>query len=84
MFKHLSECELCIDSCWLYFLSSLINKDEHDDISLTSHNQNHEILESNRNWSQLALKGYYIKNHEPIVNHGLKASKKNFHYLIKF
>ena len=63
-------------------LSSLFNEDEHDDISLTSHFfnvvlQNHEVLDSNRNWSQLAfLKAYYIKNHDAIINHGPKASKE--------
>ena len=41
-------------------LSSLFSEDEHDDISLTSlfFNvvlQNHEVLDSNRNWSQLAF-----------------------------
>ena len=37
MFKHLSECEMYIDCCWLYSLSSLFNEDEHGDISFTSH-----------------------------------------------
>ena len=68
--------------CWLYSLPSIFNEDEHDDISLTSHivnavSKNHEILDSNRNWSQLAfLEAYYIKIHDPITNHGLKASKE--------
>ena len=76
MFKHLSECEL------LYSLSSLFNEDEHDSISFASHIfntvlQNHEILDSNPKWSQLAfLEVYYIRNHDPIINHGLKASKE--------
>ena len=60
MFKHLSECELFKECYWLYTLSSLLNEDKHDDISLTSHIlnavlQNHKILDSNRNCSQLAL-----------------------------
>ena len=82
MFKHLSECELFKDCCWLYSLSSLFNEDENDDIFLTSHIfnvilQNHEILDTNRNWSQLAfLKAYYSKNHDAIINHGLKAPKE--------
>ena len=38
--------------------------------------QNNEILDSNYNWSQLAfLEAYYIKNHDSIINHGLKNSK---------
>ena len=38
--------------------------------------QNNEILDSNYNWSQLAfLEAYYIKNHDSIMNHGLKSSK---------
>ena len=51
-------------------------------ISLTSHIfnavlQNHEILDSNRNWSRLEfLEAYYIKNHDLIINDGLKASKE--------
>ena len=82
MFKHLSECELFKDCCWSYFLLPLFNEEIHDNISLTSHIfnailQNHEILDSNRNWSQSAfLEAYYIKNHDPITNHGLKASKE--------
>ena len=35
MLKHLSECELFKDRCWLYSLSLLFNEDEHDDISWT-------------------------------------------------
>ena len=68
--------------CWLYSLPSIFNEDEHDDISLTSHivnavSENHEILDSNRNWSQLAfLEAHYIRIHDPIINHGLKASKE--------
>ena len=60
----------------------LFSEDEHEDISLTSHIfnavlQNHELLDSNRHWSQLAfIEAYYIKNHDPIINHGLKASKE--------
>ena len=79
MFKYLSECELPKDCCWLY---SLFSEDEHDDISLTSHIfnavlQNHEILDSNRNWSRLEfLEAYYSKNHDLIINDGLKASKE--------
>ena len=82
MFKHLPECESFKDCCWLYSRSSLFIEDEQDDISLTSHifnavSQNHEILDRNRNWSQLAfLEVYYIKNHDPIINLGLKASKE--------
>ena len=35
------------------------------------------MLDSNRHWSQLAfIEAYYIKNHDPIINHGLKASIK--------
>ena len=56
MFKHLSECELFKHCCWFYSLLSLFNEDEHEDISFTSNIfnavlQNHEILDSNRNWS---------------------------------
>ena len=35
MLKHLSECELFKDRCWLYSLLLLFNEDEHDDISWT-------------------------------------------------
>ena len=49
MFKHLSECEMFKDCYWLFSLLSLLNEDEHDNISFTSHIsntalQNHEIL----------------------------------------
>ena len=39
--------------------------------------QNHEMLESNCNWYQLAfLDMFYPKNQDPIIDHGLNASKK--------
>ena len=82
MFKNLSECELFKDCCWLYSLSSLFSKDEHDDIFLTSYIfnvilQNQEVLDSNRNWSQVAfLEAHYVKNRDSIINYGLKASKE--------
>ena len=65
-------------------MNLLLNEDEHNNTSLTSHFLNailqvDEILDSNRNWSQLAfLEAYYIKNHDPIMNHGLKVSKELF------
>ena len=65
-------------------MNLLLNEDEHNNTSLTSHFLNailqvDEILDSNRNWFQLAfLEAYYIKNHDPIMNHGLKVSKELF------
>ena len=65
-------------------MNLLLNEDEHNNTSLTSHFLNailqvDEILDSNCNWSQLAfLEAYYIKNHDPIMNHGLKVSKELF------
>ena len=65
-------------------MNLLLNEDEHSKTSLTSHFLNailqvDEILDSNRNWFQLAfLEAYYIKNHDPIMNHGLKVSKELF------
>ena len=52
------------DRCWLYFLSPLFSKNEHNDISLTSHIfnavlQNHQILDSNCNWSQIVFLEVY-------------------------
>ena len=44
MFKHLSECELFKNCCWLYSLSSLFSEDEHDDMTSQIFNavvQNH-------------------------------------------
>ena len=82
MFKNLSECELFKDCCRLYSLSSLFSKDEHDDIFLASYIfnvilQNHEVLDSNRNWSQVAFsEAHYVKNRDSIINYGLKASKE--------
>ena len=44
---------------------------------LSAVSQNHEILDFNYNWSQLLfLEAYYIKKHDPVINHGLKASKE--------
>ena len=69
------------DCYWLYSLLLLFHEDEHD-MSLTSHTfntvlQDHEMLESNRNWYQLAfLEVFYPKNQDPTIDHGLKASKK--------
>ena len=82
VFRHLSECELFKETCNLYALPSLYNESNRNEISLTSHIlsavlQNHEILDFNYNWSQLLfLKAYYIKKHDPVINHGLKASKE--------
>ena len=82
MFKDLSECEMFKDTCNLYALLSLYNESDPNEISLTSHIlsaalQNHEILDFNYNWSQLLfLEAYYIKKHDPVINHGLKASKE--------
>ena len=65
-------------------MNLLLNEDERNNTSLTSHFLNaflqvDEILDSNRNWFQLAfLEAYYIKNHDPIMNHGLKVSKELF------
>ena len=82
MFKNLSECEIFKEYCWLYSFLSRFNDSEYNDISLTSHTfntvlQNHEILDNNRHWSQLVfLEAYYIENHDLILNHVLKASKR--------
>ena len=64
----------------VYSLFSLFDEDEQDDITLTSHIfdavlQNHEILDSNRYWSQLVfLEAHYIRNHDLIINHVLKRT----------
>ena len=82
MFKHLSECVMFKETCNLYALPSLYNGSDPNEISLTSHVlravlQNHEILDFNHNWSQLLfLEAYYIKKHDPVINHSLKASKE--------
>ena len=82
MFKHLSECEMFKETYNLYALPSLHNESNPSEISLTSHIlssalQNHEILDFNYNWSQrLFLEAYYIKKHDPVINHGLKATKE--------
>ena len=81
MFKHLSKCEMFKETCNLYALPSLYNESDPNEISLTSHIlsaalQNHEILDFNYNWSQLLfLEAYYIKKHDPVINHVLKATK---------
>ena len=82
MFKHLSKCEMLKETCNLYALPSLYNESDPNKISLTSHilsavSQNHEILDFSYNWSQLLfLEAYYIKKHDLVINHGLKASKE--------
>ena len=84
MFKHLLECEMFKEACNLYALPSLYNESDPNEISLTSHilraaSQNHEILVFNYNRLQLLFLGvYYVKKHDPEVNHGLKASKEFF------
>ena len=70
MFKHPSEWEIFKETCNLYALPSLYNESDPSEISLTSHIlsailQNHEILEA-----------YYVKKHDPVINHGLKATKE--------
>ena len=82
MFKYLLECEMFKETCNLYALPLLYNENDPNEILLTSHilstvSQNHEILDFNCNWSQLLfLEAYYIKKHDPVINHGLKASKE--------
>ena len=82
MFKHLPERQMFKETCNLYSLPPLYNESDLNEISLTSHilsavSQNHEILNFNYNWSQLLfLEAYYIKKHDPVINHGLKASKE--------
>ena len=77
--KHLSECEMFKKTCNLYALPSAYNEQDQNEISLTSHILsavllNHEILDVNYNWSRLLfLVAYYIKKHNPVINHGLKA-----------
>ena len=70
MFKHLLECGMFKETCNFYALTSHI---------LSAILQNHEILNFNYNLSQLLfLEAYYIKKLDPVVNHGLKASKELF------
>ena len=82
MFKHLPERQMFKETCNLCVLPPLYNESDPNEISLTSHilspvSQNHEILNFNYNWSQLLfLEAYYIKKHDPVINHGLKASKE--------
>ena len=82
MFKRLSKCEMFKETCNLYALPSLYNESDPNKISMASHilsavSQNHEILDFSYNWSQLLfLEAYYIKKHDPVINHGLKASKE--------
>ena len=82
MFKHLSECEMFKETCNLYALPLLYNESDPKKISLTSYilsavSQNHEILDFNYTWSQfLFLEAYYIKKHDLVINHGLKAPKE--------
>ena len=82
MFKRLWECEIFKETCNLYALPSLYNEKDPSKISLTSHIlsavlQNHEILDFNYNWLQLlSLESCYMKKHDPVINHGLKASRE--------
>ena len=82
MFKHPSEWGIFKETCNLYALPSLYNESDPNEISLTSHIlsailQNHEIFDFNHNWSHiLFLEAYYNKKHDPVINHGVKASKE--------
>ena len=89
MFKHPSECELFKDCCWLCSLLSLFNEDEHNNIYLTSHifiavSQNHEILDSNRNWSQLAFLERTILKIMILLLTMVSKPQSNFYYLTRF
>ena len=81
-FKHLSECEMFKETYNLYPLPSVYNEQDQSEISLTSEIlsavlQNHGFLDVSFNWSQLLfLEAYYIKKLNPVINHGLKASKE--------
>ena len=82
MFKHLSERGMFKETCNLYAFPSLHHESDPNEIPLTSHTlsavlQNQEILDLNHNWSQLLfLEAYYIKKQDPVIKHGLKASKE--------
>ena len=90
MFKHLSECEMFKETCNLYAFPSVYNEQDQNEISLTSHIlsavlQNQKILDVNYNLSKLLfLEACYTKKHNPVINHDLKASKKNFCCLIDY
>ena len=89
MFKHLSECELLKDCCWLCSFLSLFNEHEHNDIYLTSHiftavSQNHETLDSNRNWSQLAFLEHTILKIMILLLTMVSKPQSNFYYLTRF
>ena len=59
-----------VKSIWQKYLSNAVK-------GLSAVLQNHEILDLNYNLSQLLfLEAYYIKKHDPVINHGLKASKE--------
>ena len=68
----------------LYALPSLFNESDPGKMSLMPHIlsavlQNHEFLDFTYNWSQLLfVEAYYIKKHNPVINHGLKASEGLF------
>ena len=68
----------------LYALPSLFNESDPGKMSLmplilSAVLQNHEFLDFTYNWSQLLfLEAYYIKKHNPVINHGLKASEGIF------
>ena len=68
----------------LHALPSLCNKSDPDKMSLTSHIlstvlQNYEFLDFTYNWSHLLfLEAYYIKKHNPVINHDLKVSEGLF------
>ena len=70
------------ETCNFYALPSLYNEGDLNEILLTSQMlsavlQNHEVLDFNYNWSQLLfLEACYIKKHDPVINHGPKASKE--------
>ena len=67
-----------------YIMKSLYNECDPNEISLKSHMlsavlQNHEILDFNYDWSQLLfLEAYYIKKHDPVINHWSQSIKRAF------
>ena len=67
-YSKLLKTEVCDESI------SLCNESDPGEMLISAVSQNHEVINFNYNWSQLlVLEAYYIKKHDPAINHGLKA-----------
>ena len=87
MYQHFMQCEHFIELFKFYnngYALDSVDQNSHGDVTdvpsaefmVNATLTNYEIVDFNKNWSQLLfLEAYYIKQLDPSLNRGLKASR---------